>query len=194
MKTIFCVLLLGLFAATCMCLRTFTVVGGYQRLQSLSLGSVSLETHKDSKPTPVQKGWKKIDEPKGSFGTSRDRPVQLRPANSGSPGRNTRKNIPWWNSANEDNNPRLLNRYRPWWMENNFAIEDRSDSKSWTVPELREEAKRRGLPLQGKKAELIERINQSYLRYRLTDDNFSSPTYDTEPPQIRMKCYPEVYE
>lgn len=193
MKTIFCVLLLGLFAAKGVCFRRCALYNHAARHpQSLCLRSASVEIYKVGEQNPIQKGWKKVDDPKG--GSERDRPVHLRPTNSGSPRRNNRKSIPWWNSANEDNNPRLLNQYRPWWAESNFAIEDRPDNKSWTVHELREEAKRRGLLCQGKKAELIDRINQSYLRYRLTDDNFSSPTYDPQPPRMQMKCYPEVYE
>lgn len=151
----------------------------------------TLKSSKDMDLTPTPKHWKKLDERKSSVTASRIRPSHARPTDSDKPRRNIRKNVPWWNSPNESSNPRILNQYRPWWVENNFAIED---NKLWTVHELREEAKRRGLPFHGKKAELIERINQSFLRYRLTDDNFSSPSYETELAQKRTACYPEVYE
>ncbi len=96
----------------------------------------------------------------------------------------------WWISDSEDNHPRVLPPYKPWWLESNFAVDD-----SWTVVELREEATRRGLVTHGLKSELIDRINLSHIKYSLLDDNFVTPTIlpttDDEPV---YGCFPEVYE
>ncbi len=81
---------------------------------------------------------------------------------------------PWWLSEKEQNNPRIFPQYRPWWVENNFLV---LDEKAWTVHALQVEARRRGIPSKGKKQELIDRINASYYAYRLTDDNFITPSY-----------------
>jgi PAB1-binding protein PBP1 len=101
-----------------------------------------------------------------------------------------RNSTPWWASEKENSNPRVLPVYRPWWTEKNFAVEE----ENWKLPALQTEAKRRGLSSKGNKKELIDRINASYLQYRLTDDNFTSSVFDPAPECSFPGCYPEEYD
>jgi hypothetical protein len=96
----------------------------------------------------------------------------------------------WWMSEAENNNPRLLPDYQPWWKSDNFAV-----NNTWTVVRLREEAQRRSLDVKGLKNVLIERINESYRQYRLTDDNFVDPCIiPVHQNCVVHPCYPESYE
>lgn len=78
-----------------------------------------------------------------------------------------------------------------WWMEKNFPVD-----KSWKVADLRLEAERRGLDIRGLKQELIDRINESYRKYRLSDDNFTTiPVIQDDGIADQHRCcFPEYYE
>jgi hypothetical protein len=95
----------------------------------------------------------------------------------------------WWLTAGEFSNPKVAKPYNPWWLENNFLVND-----SWKLPDLKREAKRRKLLTKGTKDELILRINESYHTYKLTDDNFTSPKFSSFDNQAIQSCYPQVYE
>lgn len=105
------------------------------------------------------------------------------------------RNDPWWMRDEEKNNPRIRARYSPWWLQPPASItEVTTFSNSWKVADLRKEAKQRGMPTDESKAELIIRLNGSASKYRLTDDNFTAPTFTSVPTTEANSCYPEVYE
>jgi hypothetical protein len=95
---------------------------------------------------------------------------------------------PWWLAEEEKNNPRILPEYTPWWKVKNFPVD-----ATWKLLELSTEAKRRGISIAGmKKAEAIERLNEEYRKFSLSDDNFTTPVFLT-PPELSHPCYPEIY-
>lgn len=105
------------------------------------------------------------------------------------------RNDPWWMRDEEKNNPRIRARYSPWWIQSSVdSTEVTTFSNSWKVADLRKEAKQRGMPTDESKAELIIRLNGSASKYRLTDDNFTAPTFTSVPTTEANTCYPEVYE
>ena len=105
------------------------------------------------------------------------------------------RNDPWWMRDEEKNNPRIRARYSPWWLRSSAnSTEFATFSKSWKVADLRKEAKLRGIPADESKAELIIRLNSLASKYRLTDDNFTAPTFTSVPTTEANSCYPEVYE
>eukprot|EP01039_Chlorochromonas_danica_P006094 gene6094-6711_t len=110
-----------------------------------------------------------------------------------------RRHDPWWMLDSELTNPRILPVHRPWWRERNEEVDG-----NWKVAELRLEAVRRGLSSHGLKKDLVERINESYQRYRLGDDNFTAAHFHEEEVHsggeagtraaARKRCFPEHYE
>ena len=101
--------------------------------------------------------------------------------------RGKKPNDPWWMRGEEESNPLMLKRYRPWWL-NNFLVDS-----SWTVPRLKTEAVRRGLVGVGNKEELISLINKSAATFDLSDDNFTGPAFTEVQIKSLPKCYPEIY-
>eukprot|EP01038_Epipyxis_sp_PR26KG_P005621 gene5621-7763_t len=100
-----------------------------------------------------------------------------------------RNNDPWWMREEEKTNPLFLPKYQPWWIKSNVMV-----NNSWKVLELRQEAKRRGLPTSGNKVELVEMLIESSKKYDLSDQNFHSSEFI---PMSKLKtnsCYPDVYE
>lgn len=95
---------------------------------------------------------------------------------------------PWWSQEKEGHNPRIIPRHEPWWLDN-YEVD-----ATWKLERLQEEAKRRNLIKYGTKAQLIERINKAYLRYRLTDDNFTAPIFKSSANKVSHPCYPDVYD
>jgi hypothetical protein len=92
--------------------------------------------------------------------------------------------------ADEENNPRMLPKYKPKWLE--APVVD----STWKVKDLALEATRRGLPSRGKKDELIARINSatSSTVDLLSDDHFTSVVYTVPKSTSMPPCYPEEYE
>lgn len=80
--------------------------------------------------------------------------------------------IPWWMEDHALENPRALPPYEPWWLTDNFLVDE-----SWTVEALRTEALRRNLSKTGNKHELIEKINRESQRYFLGNENYFLATF-----------------
>jgi hypothetical protein len=99
-----------------------------------------------------------------------------------------RRNDPWWMRDEEENNPRILPRYQPWWIGKVVDVDD-----SWKLPELKEEAKRRGLSAKGKKSELIAAINESSAILSMGDDGMVEGTF-VDCKATNLSCYPVNYE
>jgi hypothetical protein len=97
-------------------------------------------------------------------------------------------NIAWWMNRDEDNNPLLLPKYYPWWAEKNYLVDS-----SWKLNQLQEEAKRRGVPSDRKKQQLIDSINDTARKYDLSDEKFVAPTFKKPVIDSLPRCYPEVY-
>lgn len=95
---------------------------------------------------------------------------------------------PWWSQEKEGHNPRILPRHEPWWLDN-YEVD-----ATWKLERLQEEAKRRNLVKSGTKAQLIERINEAYMRHRLTDDNITAPIFRPSTNKVSHPCYPDVYD
>ena len=108
--------------------------------------------------------------------------------NSRPPG-GKRRNDPWWMREEEKDNPRMLPSYKPWWLQKESINTD--DMK---VTQLKEEAIRRGLETSGLKADLIQRLNDSYKKFNLTDDCYTQPIYNKSDPKTLPPCYPDIYE
>ena len=100
-----------------------------------------------------------------------------------------RNNDPWWMSEDENNNPRILAKYTPWWATKNVLV-----NNSWKLVDLRKEAARRNMPQTGKKQELIDQLRRSSMTFTLSDEGFISPKYSDEISDAFPKCYPEAYE
>lgn len=96
--------------------------------------------------------------------------------------------IPWWMREEENKNPDILPKYNPWWKSNNFRVD-----LTWPQKQLIPEAIRRGIDISCTKEELVERINQSFELYNLSDENFRVPKI-LESENVTAPCYPEVYE
>ena len=106
--------------------------------------------------------------------------------NSRPPG-GKRRNDPWWMREEEKDNPRMLPAYRPWWLQK-YDIDDMK------VNQLKDEAKRRGLDSSGLKGDLVQRLNDSYEKFNLTDDCYTEPIYNKSDPKQLPPCYPDIYE
>ena len=99
------------------------------------------------------------------------------------------RNEPWWMREDESRNPRLLSKYQPWWSKKYKPVDP-----SLTMAQLKTEANLRGLSTQGKKSELLERLQNEEKIYSLSDDNFVAPTFAINSDMDVGACYPEVYE
>lgn len=109
--------------------------------------------------------------------------------NNARPPGGKRRNDPWWMREEEKDNPRMLPSYRPWWLQ-----KDSINNDDMKVAQLKEEAKRRGLDTSGLKADLVQRLNESYEKFNLTDDCYTQPVYNKSDPKTLPSCYPEIYE
>ena len=90
----------------------------------------------------------------------------------------------------EKNNPRVLPIYKPWWVEENYLVDE-----SWTVTNLRTEATKRGLHSKGTKEQLLNMLRESYSTYDLNNNGFRAPIYIMpEDGHTLPSCYPEMYE
>ena len=105
--------------------------------------------------------------------------------------RRSRRNDPWWMRDEEANNPRILPKYEPWWL-NPQNVDD-----SWTVSELKGEAKRRGILgyTKMKKDELIQLLQKLSSDYTLSNEGFKGATFTNVARNVEvLSCYPENYE
>jgi hypothetical protein len=99
----------------------------------------------------------------------------------------------WWMRDEEENNPRVLPKYKPSWLQANVV------NTSWKVADLKIEAAKLGLKTTGRKEELIERINSKAnsddnARLLLSDSQFTAPRYVDPASSKPLTCFPEVYE
>ena len=101
----------------------------------------------------------------------------------------SRRQLPWWMKDSERNHPRILPAYRPWWLNPQNPIVN----PSWTVPELRAEATRRGAHCSHwNKQQLLDWLLESSTDYNLSETNFKGPTFSAQV-NTTDSCYPEVY-
>lgn len=101
-----------------------------------------------------------------------------------------RRPLPWWMKDSERNHPRMLPQYKPWWLNPQNPIVN----PSWTVPELRAEATRRGAHCSHwNKQQLLDWLTESSADYNLSEMNFKGPTFTNDDVTVTDKCYPEVY-
>lgn len=115
----------------------------------------------------------------------------------------------WWMKASEENNPRVLPKYSPWWLTANFNV-----TSSWTIEFLVREAKRRGIAIEDEeellnykesekkgsksldeiKENLIQHINTLGQLYKLDDSSFTKPSVlHLEDDVYHYPCFPDVY-
>lgn len=130
----------------------------------------------------------------GGSGSNNDRDKEWQSGfiftkNNSRPPGGKRRNDPWWMREEEKDNPRMLPFYRPWWLQKDINTID--DMK---VNQLKDEAKLRGLDASGLKADLVQRLKESYDKFNLTDDCFTEPIYKKSDPKALPPCYPDIYE
>ena len=97
----------------------------------------------------------------------------------------------WWMREEEANNPRILPKYQPRWLESCHV------DKTWKLADLKTEAMKRGLKTSGKKDELVARINAhapSMNVNMLSDKYFKGPSYFDFHQENKPSCYPDMYE
>lgn len=122
----------------------------------------------------------------------------------------------WWMKGSEENNPRVLPKYSPWWQTANFNV-----TSSWSIEFLIREAKRRGIIFENEqdfiqlsqenssksqeidkkmnlneaKELLIKKINNIGQLYKLDDNSFTKPSVlHLEDDVYSYSCFPHNYQ
>jgi hypothetical protein len=103
--------------------------------------------------------------------------------------------VPWYLQAVQLEGLDTLGEYTPWWRQNFATQEEIEALRTLKVEELKKLLAARNLAVTGKKAELLDRLQEAMRRYTMTDDGLVAAPVTASGPDTELPvCFPAVYE
>ncbi|KAG5189331.1 hypothetical protein JKP88DRAFT_302262 [Tribonema minus] len=113
----------------------------------------------------------------------------------GGGGRRDANGVPWYLQEVQDQGLDTLGDYAPWWRDNRDPAAAFAALRGLKVEELKRELSARGLPVAGRKDELLERLRAALERHSMGDDGFVAAPVCAEADGAPLpKCFPAAYE